>query len=117
MFKVTTDLTFRRRVPIVQPDGSEQELATVFRALPRATLAQFDAGELDTAELLDRAVVDFEELVDVAGEPVSGPEWRARVLEDMGWVQPQLFRAYLEALAGVRAGNSAPSAGTGRPAG
>lgn len=117
MFKVIADLTFRRDVTVAQPDGTDQVLTTVFRALPRDTLAAFDAHEIDARELLERAVVDFEGLVDPEGTPVSGPEWRAKVLDDMPWTQPALFRAFLDAMAGVRAGNSAPSAGTGQPAG
>lgn len=116
MFKVIEDLTFRRAVPVEAPDGRVQELATVFRAVPIATLRAYDRQEIETDELLELIVVDFEDLADASGEPVSGPEWRRKLL-DLPWVQTALYRAYLPAVSGARAGNSAPSAGTGQPAG
>lgn len=116
MFRVIEDPQWDEAVPVAAPDGSVQELATRFRAVPLAELRAVEAGEATLPELLERAVVGFSDLADASGDPVDPAEWRGRVLA-LPWVQTALYRHYSLALYRARAGNSAPSAGTGQPAG
>lgn len=118
MFKVIEDPQFVEDVAVEVPDGTgwrQEVLRTRFRALKVSdvnTLAE-DGG---VNALLDRAVVEFEDLADESGKPVPGDgEWRDRLL-DYAFVRVALIRAFHEAQAGLRPGNSAPSAAPGRGA-
>ncbi len=118
MFRVIEDPQFVEEVPVQVPDGSgwrEETLRTRFRAL---TVTEMDMLEADggATAVLDRAVVGFEDLADAAGQPVDGSgEWRARLLE-YAFVRTALIRVFYSAQAGLRAGNSGPSAAPGRGA-
>lgn len=115
MFRVIEDPQFVEDVKVDVPDGSgwrSQVLRTRFRALKVADMETLEEDGGARA-LLDRAVVGFEDLVDDAGSPVDGTgEWRVRLLE-YAFIRTALIRAYYVAQAGLRAGNSAPSAAPG----
>jgi hypothetical protein len=100
------------------PDGAgwrQDILKTRFRAL---RVSDLDMLEKDggAAAVLDRAVVSFDDLADQDGKPVDGDgPWRARLLE-YAFVRTALLRAYYVAQAGLRSGNSGPSAAPGQGA-
>lgn len=118
MFKVIEDPQFVEDVKVDVPDGDgwgQQVLRTRFRALKVSDMETLeeDGG---VRALLDRAVVSFEDLADESGKPVPGDgEWRARLLE-YAFVRTALLRTFYTAQAGLRPGNSAPSAAPGRGA-
>lgn len=115
MFKVIEDPQFVEDVRVEVPDGAawrQAVLRTRFRALK---VSDMEALEEDggARALLDRAVVGFENLADEAGNPVAGDgPWRAELLE-YAFVRTALVRTYYVAQAGLRSGNSAPSAAPG----
>lgn len=115
MFKVIEDPQFVEDVAVEVPDGTgwrREVLRTRFRAL-RASDIDTLVADGGAAAMLDRVVVEFEDLADESGKPVAGDgEWRARLLE-YAFVRHALMRAYYAAQARVRLGNSAPSAAPG----
>lgn len=115
MFKVIDNPEFVEDVPVDVPDGTgwrKDLLRTRFRALTVSDVnALVEDGGVNA--LLDRAVVGFEDLADESGKPVPGDgEWREKLLE-YAFVRVALIRRYHDAQAGVRLGNSAPSAAPG----
>lgn len=112
MFKVIEDPQFVEDVAVEVPDGSgwrKEVLRTRFRALKVSDMETLEEDGGARA-LLDRAVVGFEDLADEAGKPVDGDgEWRARLLE-YAFIRTALIKAYYVAQAGLRLGNSGPSA-------
>jgi hypothetical protein len=118
MFRVIEEPQFVEDVAVEVPDGTgwrPEVLRTRFRALKVSDIDTLneDGGAV---AVLDRAVVDFEDLADEAGKPVPGDgEWRARLLE-YPFIRVALIRAYYAAQSGLRSGNSAPSAAPGRGA-
>lgn len=116
MFKVIEDPQFVAEVPVDVPDGegwTTRMLRTRFRALPVSELRAVESGELSADDMIERAVVGFENLTDEAGAPLDGTgAWRDRMLE-WPFVRMPLLRAYRRALVEERLGNSAPSEGGG----
>lgn len=118
MFRVIEDPQFVEDVRVEVPDGDgwrQEVLRTRFRALKVSDVnALAEDGGVNA--LLDRAVVGFEDLADADGRPVPGDgEWRDRLL-DYAFVRIALIRAFHDAQAGLRPGNSGPSAAPGRGA-
>lgn len=118
MFKVIEDPQFVEDVAVSVPSGNswrQEVLRTRFRAL-RVSDVETLIEDGGAAALLDRVVVNFEDLADEAGKPVPGDgEWRAKVLE-YAFVRTALIQAYYAAQSGLRSGNSVPSAAPGRGA-
>lgn len=118
MFKVIDNPEFVEDVPVEVPDGDgwrQDTLRTRFRALEVSEMeALEEAG--GAMALLDRAVVAFENLGDAAEKPLDGAgEWRTKLL-GYAYVRSALIRKYYVAQAGLRSGNSAPSAAPGHGA-
>lgn len=115
MFEVIQDPQFVEDVRVDVPDGKgwrQHVLRTRFRALKVSDVDTIteDGGAV---ALLDRAVVEFEDLCDQDGKPVPGDgEWRALLL-DYAFVRIALIQAYYSAVGRVRPGNSATSAAPG----
>lgn len=114
MFRLIDDPEFLADVPVPMPgaDGSwqVQMLRTRFRLLPRSQIAALEGDRVGEADILDRAVVGFEDVVDAAGQPLEGA--RARLLE-YAHVRLALLRHYAAAQVDARLGNSGPSAAPG----
>ncbi|MFN3971244.1 MAG: hypothetical protein ACK4L4_07720 [Gemmobacter sp.] len=120
MFKVIEDPQFVADVDVPVPDGTgwtREVLRTRFRALPLSELAALDDdGGANIADVLERVVVEFLDVVAADGTPLDGAgEWRARLL-DFAFVRMALLRGYSAAMVEARLGNSEPSAASGRPA-
>lgn len=115
MFEIIDDPQFVEDVKVDVPDGEgwkPQTLRTRFRVL-RASDTETIMNDVDAVALLERIVIQFEDLCDQSGKPVPGDgEWRSKLL-DYGFVRVALVRAYFEAVGRVRSGNSASSAAPG----
>lgn len=115
MFKVIDDPQFVEDVKVDTPDGSgwqQQILRTRFRAVPASEIEALDEAGGAIA-ILERVVIGFEDLADALGKPLDGEgEWRAKLL-DLPYVRLPLLRHFYAAQAGVRLGNSGPSAAPG----
>ena len=75
MFKVIKDPQFVEDVTVEMADGQgwqTQTLRTRFRMLPNAEILALTTDEtLDIAAVVDRAVVGFENLCNVDGNPIE----------------------------------------------
>lgn len=115
MFKVIDEPQFVEDVRVDVPDGSgwrQEILRTRFR-IPRVS----DMDALEQAggaiAVLERIVVNFEDLADEAGKPVDGAgEWRDKLL-GYPFIRTALLKAFYVAQAGLRLGNSGASAAPG----
>lgn len=118
MFEVIEDPQFVEDVRVDVPDGTgwrKDVLRTRFRAIPVSEMEELEKAGGATA-VLDRVVVGFEDLVDKDKKPLDGTgEWRTRLLE-YAFVRTALVRSYYVAQAGLRSGNSDPSAVPGQGA-
>lgn len=115
MFKVIDEPQFVEDVRVDVPDGTgwrQEVLRTRFR-IPRISEIEDLEQAGGAIAVLERIVVNFEDLADEAGKPVDGAgEWRDKLL-GYAFIRTALIKAFYVAQSGLRLGNSVSSAAPG----